>query len=509
MTTSYRHQVSLAVTAQCALLRRPVTLGEVATALPTPDAVPHLDAVLGSLVRTGHLRADRARSWVREQRNVYQPVGAAFLVDPAAVPPSRAERVYGIIEALWAHANRGGVPVTSREIRVALRARDATDALCTAPALLPTVLNDLRRPGRTGRAMIRAIAVPGVRAQCWVPISATAAIRRDVTAVATDTDRVAIALEAALLDVGALLVSVLEVRAAWSRLFGPDRAGDVPRLLWSASRPVPAETGGRVARRRPAVVRVGEVGGLALYTRPARCEAPAGTASGAETEWGWRRWLEGWRERRLDDELEWLRGHDDGDHLYVARRRLVARQVASFASLAARLDRRADHVHEACQFRAMAHQRLAQAATVPGLSQTAGCPRGWLAGAPWVTVDQAEAWAIRTFRLGDDPPCIASAFLADEVRRVRIPPGRRGGPARSGGAERWRYDPVTLTVACTDRWGTPGAVIGVRHGASLLGPIRSLVALEDDHRRRAWDPADYEAARALLLAYVGVHDLVI
>lgn len=497
---SHRRRVHDVVARRCDATGAAVTLAEIRRHLARSDMPPHLDAVCGSLVRTGHLEALPARGWEREHRNAYRPAGSAFAVEEAATAPSRPELVMGAIRALWNEDGRHGLPIASREIRRFLREADPEQALVALPTALPTTLNELRRSGPKRAPLIEPVRVDGLRAQRWVPFGAEWQWHQKGLAAATRADLTALAVRRTLVRSDQALVTAAEVvRTGVAEEDTHAISNELPSLLAEVSRPVTSSPGGsRVPRRHPAVVRIGEIGGEALYTTPDQLRSSRGRLSAALYEYRWRQWREAWVEHWMEQELDFLQHRARTSPLRQVRHALMARRVRIFRYVAERLHRRAPRHGEGGPYPAEVVRRLAHAEHVLGGATKVKVLPSWLHGPRWLTADEATACAIQRFGLGDDPPQIEQGFLATEVRRRRIH-GAHGRTIPAVGAPvRWVYDPVTLYIACAVRWGSAKEAVLARHADAVLGPVRSLEAVRRAMGDGAWSDADEAAVRSVL-----------
>jgi hypothetical protein len=496
---SFRQTVKGAVQDLYEGLGRPVNLDEIRVRLDGTE-VPFLDAVCGSLVRTGDLQSSRARKWVRERRNVYAPTGVCLTVDEEATPPSRSEIVASAVHAIWTEPSRDGVPIASHELRAFLRECDPSAELVSQPTLLPTVLNGLRKPGADGPPIVESVQLPDVRAQRWIPFGADWRVPADQSNLRTKADEVVALTRQAMLLTDQLLVTYDVVDASTGSGPKPPRGSRaIAGRLSEVTRPVPSGKGGRIQRTDPHVVHLGEVNGQAVYTLPEHMIVKEdGLLPPAVAAFEWRRWQEDWEISRVAPELIQLDAARDG-RLTPLRLSWVREQIDTFRSrsiqLLAQTPARALH-EPSCTF--------ARAALTTAEARFSGTPTPYNVGgtsfteAMWLSAADAATLLIRDLQLGDTPRHVITAFLRDEVVRRRNPlyTGRTG--QRSVFDCRWEYEEISLLYAGAQRWGTPEAVMLARQGMHILGPIRSFEAVATAITTTNWDVVDVAATLGML-----------
>lgn len=472
---SARLTVLAAVGAAAAEWGRAVTFEEVRACLE-PRGVPrNLATALGSLVRTGHVSAVRARDWSRESRRLYWIAGEELRVDRSIVSPSVPELVYQAVHALFSTPERARRPVASSEIRRHLSESEVGRTALARPTYVPTALGLLRKGCPGSPPLLQSVKLPGVRAQHWVPAGAEYALGPQPLATGTATDRLADLVTRASSLAADGLVSAQDV--AWlARRFRDHgiAAGEVPRLLAEAARPV-THRGSRRPRANPAVIRVGEVSGRSLY-------APAGSRwekpEDVRQAFAWRQLAEAWSEAGVEAELRALAALGAGSPWYGVRHVAVA---PILADLSARLASLAGDVHPVEQVendRASLRGAICTAAAALGMESHAGTFVPSSPAGGWLTASEAGEMLREAFGLVDDPPVIEAGFLTGEVRRVRAAEISREsrGPRRHRG-ESWRYDRVTLLVAGALRWADAETGAMVNLGSELLGHVRSAASL--------------------------------
>ncbi len=472
---STRLTVLAAVGAAAAEWGRAVTFEEVRACLE-PRGVPrNLATALGSLVRTGHVSAVRARDWSRESRRLYWIAGEEPRIDRSIVNPSVPELVYQAVHSLFSTPERARRPVASSEIRRHLAESEVGRTALARPTYVPTALNLLRKGCPESPPLLQCVQVPGVRAQHWVPTGAEFALGPQPMATGTATDRLAdLVTRASSLSADGL-VSARDV--AWlARRFRDHgiAAGDVPRLLAEAARPV-FHRGSRRPRANPAVVRVGEVDGRSLY-------APAGSRwekrEDAQQAFAWRQLAEAWSEAGVEAELHALAALGPDSPWNGVRRAAI---VPLLAGLSARLNGTAGDAHPVEQVendRAAVRDAIRAASVALGVEPPAGTVAQSPPAGAWLTASEAGNMLREAFGLVDDPPVIEAGFLTGEVRRVRAAEVIQEiqGLRRHRG-ESWRYDRVTLLVAGALRWADAETGAMVSLGAELLGHVRSAANL--------------------------------
>lgn len=294
-------------------------------------------------------------------------------------------------------------------------------------------------------------------------------------ATGTATDRLADLVTRASSLAADGLVSAQDV--AWlARRFRDHgiAAGEVPRLLAEAARPV-TQRGSRRPRANPAVMRVGEVGGRSLY-------APAGSRwekqEEAQQAFAWRQLVEAWSEAGVEAEVHALAALGSDSPWNGVRRAVI---MPLLAGLSARLTGMAGDAHPVEQVednRAALRDAIRAASLALGVESYAGIVAPSSPAGAWLTASEAGDLLREAFGQVDDPPVIEAGFLTGEVRRVRASEVVREshGPRRHRG-ESWRYDRVTLLVAGALRWADAETGAMVSLGAELLGHVRSAANL--------------------------------
>lgn len=498
---SHRQHVLAVVVELCAQLARPVTLAEIRSALGAVFAPAHLDAVCGSLVRTGHLNANRARQWVRETRKVYQPSGSDLTIDESATQPSRGEVIGRAVQAIWSDQHRGNTPISSKEIRAFLAQRGFLPELRHQPTLLPTVLNQLRRSNATSDPIVTAVTLPEVRAQAWVPFGADWVSAAANDNLRTQTDQVVAMVRKVLKTRQLRLVTVSDLQGSDIGFpAGPQGVVSLARALADATRPVQGNAGRRVPRQRPHLVNLGEVDGRAHYTLPEHlAQHDEGTLSPAHAVFQWCRLYEEWQLSRLEHELDALRASDGSGHLLGVRRVLVQSRVQEFQSRAAILSSKSPPTileESPCV--------VCRSAIDAGVAEVASnvVPAGQIGslgdGARWHTTRDAIALVRSDYGFGQMPSHVIQSFLKQEVLRRRSSEyfGRVG---QHGQFQcRWDYEEVSLRSAGAIRWGSPEIILLVRQGMHLLGSLRNFDVVAAHVSSAEWSIPDIASVLGLL-----------
>lgn len=495
---SHRQRVKAIVIRLCDEMGRAIGLGEIRQRMGPESVPPHLDAVCGSLVRTGDLQAQRARRWEREHRNVYWPVGIRMIVDEDATPASRPEAVARAVDWLW---SRRRIPVSSRELRTYMKALGSHPELVSERTLLPTVLNGLRKAQGSGTPIIAAVRLPGVRAQRWIPFGSEWVPPDTRSTDGTKADEVVALTRAAMIASNHLLVTHAEVSAAARGTgHGPVAPRVVARLLSDTTRAVQSAASGRVGRRRPHLVNVGEVFGQAHYTLPEFMQAiESGILPPALVAFEWRRFLEDWQMSRIERELAHLEASRTVPYLASVRLALARERVAVFRARAEDLQRRtlpaAQRDPASAQAQLVLNTANGALRRMPASVEVSG-----VAGTDerWVTASVAAECLCQDFGLTGVPSHVIQSFLREEVVRRRKPSyvGRTG---QNGAFDcRWEYEEVSLHYAGAMRWGSPEIVMLARQGMHIIGPIRDFQLLRETMREDRWSEVDAAAALGML-----------
>lgn len=496
---SHRRVVTETLRELCSRLGRAVLLIEIRRAIPEEQQPPHLDAVIGSLVRTGHVSSRPARRWEHEVRNVYCLADTNYPVVEEEVMPTRAEVVASVVTARWCAT---GEPVSAKEIRAGLRDSEVGRAILARSSFLPTVLNTLRKASGSRPPLLQSIALHGVRAQRWIPSHAEWKVPDDAVQDGTAADQVAVIVANALAAGEHIAVTPAHVRAAAKRLQLPlVTETNVLRHLAETARSRVASSAGRSDRRHPSVICVGEVRGQAWYTLPEYAQ------SGGTGEWsapahsllGWLRWLEEWDSESVESELSALIEAGRVTHLRDVRIALLRRTVQRMVRIAERLSRTTPPVNQCVAARSDA---LARVANVTRKLADCASPRiattVWAAGVNWLSATEVRSQLIHDFELGDDPPHVIAGFLAGEVRRMRDPnySGRVG--CRGRYRPKWRYESVSARLAAVVRWSSPDVLAMALHANAILGPLRAVEPLLPRVKGKEWSSIDRIAVLAIL-----------
>lgn len=472
---SARRAVLEAVREVSARHGRAVTYEEVRRHLE-PDRVPaNLATAVGSLVRTGHLEALRAREWPRESRRLYAIPGSDTRVDVSVVPASISELVYGAVRSVFEAQAEPRRPISAAMVRKYLAGSAEGRHVLACPTYLPTALNMLRKPSREGPPLLQSVRLPGVRAQHWLPLGRECHAEVVWARDGTVADRLADLVVRASSLAADGLVSCHDI--VWMARRFPDHriaAADVPTVLADATRPV-TYRGRRRSRAMPLVVRLGEVAGRALY-------APTGGGWGkpepADVAFRWRELAEAWSEADVLEELTAQEQLPEGSPWRLVRRKALTPTITRLCSRLTDLGGAPHPAEEVRDDRASLREAIRTAAERAGVlvhSDTVSRPVSF---GVWLSAAEAGVFLRTAFGLVDDPPTIEAGFLADEVWRIRAI--ERGRPSRTSSrsrAEVWLYDRATLLRAGALRWAEAETGAMVSLGLELVGHVRSANAL--------------------------------